>query len=74
MAGTIFGQPTGKWQLGTDVRGHEAALGPKFIGESPIYSYPGGSVQVPQRAALGTSPLAWMLVGVAAYLLMRKKG
>lgn len=71
---TIFNNPVGKWQLGTDVGGHEAALGPKFIGETPIYSYPGGSVRLSERAALGTSPLGWIIVGaVIGYLLTSHK-
>lgn len=71
---TIFNNPVGKWGLGTDVRGREAALGPKFIGETPIYSYPGGSMQLPERVALETSPLSWLAIGaVITYLLMKPK-
>ena len=74
MAGTIYGQPVGKWQLGTDVRGHEAALSGKWIGETPTVSYPGVSVQLPERAALETSPLGWLALGaVISYLLTRPK-
>ena len=70
MTGTIFGQPTGKWQLGTDVGGREAALMGKWIGEAPLY--PTMAVQTP---SLATSPLGWLALGAAiVYLLTRKKG
>ncbi len=73
-SGTIFGNPTGKWQLGTDVGGQEAALSGKWIGETPVMSYPGGSIQVPERVAVGTSPLGWVLIGaVLGYLLLKPK-
>lgn len=74
MAGTIFGKQIGKWQLGTDVRGREVALMGKWIGLQPVYSYPGGSIQLPERAALETSPLGWLVLGaVVSYLLMKPK-
>jgi len=71
---TIFNNPVGKWALGTDVQGQEAALGGKWIGETPSVSYPSMAVQVPERAALETSPLGWLLVGaLVGYVLMRPK-
>lgn len=73
-SGTIYGNPTGRWSLGSDVGGQEAALSGKWIGLQPVYSYPGGSIQVPERAALTTSPLGWVLIGaVLGYLLLKPK-
>lgn len=71
---TIFNNPVGKWQLGTDVGGREAALMGKWIGETPSMSYPSMALQVPERAALTTSPLGWILLGAVVYcVLMRPK-
>lgn len=74
MAGTIFGQQQGKWQLGTDVGGQEAALSGKWIGETPTVSYPSMGVPIPERVAVDTSPLGWLLMGaLISYVLTRPK-
>jgi len=72
MSGTIYGQPVGKWQLGTDVQGQEAALSGKWVGEATSVSYPSMALQTP--ATLETSPLGWVIVGaLISYLLMSRK-
>lgn len=74
MAGTIFGRQVGKWQLGTDVGGQEAALSGKWVGEAPSVSYPSVAVRPPERAVMGTSPLGWLVLGaVISYVLTRPK-
>jgi len=73
-SGTIFGNPTGRWSLGSDVQGQEAALSGKWIGETPSVSYPSMAVQVPERLAVDAAPLAWLVLGgLITYLLIKPK-
>ena len=47
---TIFGEPIGKWTLGTtDTHGTEAALSGKFIGDTIAVDYPTVAVRVPEK-------------------------
>ena len=64
MAGTIFGRPVGKWQLGTDVGGQEAALSGKWIGLS-----------IPERRYLSTTGVAeGVVIGlVLAWIFWKRK-
>jgi len=65
--GTIYGQPVGRWALGTIApNGTEAALSGKFIGEAPTKSYPSYSVGIPERLQVSPDLLMGILIGVAA--------
>jgi len=73
MSATIFGQPQGKWMVGSIApQGAETALSGKFIGECPMINYPTLSVKVPERQALGDSLLGLGIIAAALYYVLKK--
>jgi hypothetical protein len=72
-SGTIFGQPQGKWIVGSIApQGAETALSGKWIGEYPMVNYPALSVKVPERQVLGESLLGIGIVLAALYYVIKK--
>ena len=62
---TIFGEPVGKYQLGTsDDSGHERALLGKFIGEEPSVSLSTLDIRIPERQRLVVSSAGDVVLGV----------
>ena len=73
MSATIFGQPQGKWIVGSIApQGTETALSGKVIGEYPVVDYPALSVRVPERQALGDSLLGLGIIAAALYYVLKK--
>lgn len=71
-SGTIFGNPTAKWLLGSDRGGREAALGAKWLGEDIVVSYPGMDVRVPERLEVDGFPLGLAVGALVVYLWLKK--
>lgn len=72
-SGTIFGQPQGKWIVGSIApQGAETALSGKWIGEYPMINYPTLSVKVPERTGLGGSLLGIGIVLAILYYVIKK--
>ena len=73
MSATIFGQPQGKWMVGSIApHGSETALSGKVLGECPMINYPTLSVKVPERQALGDSLLGLGIIAAALYYGLKK--
>ena len=73
MSATIFGQPQGKWIVGSIApQGAETALSGKVIGECPMINYPTLSVKVPERQTLGDSLLGLGIIAAALYYVLKK--
>jgi len=73
MSATIFGQPQGKWMVGSIApRGTETALSGKWIGEKPSVNYPALSVQVPERLNMPFHPILLMLALKFLYPRLKK--
>ena len=68
---TAFGEMVGKFQLGTDSGGLEAALGPRFIGEAPALSLSTLDIRTPERR-VGLSPLSDALLGAIIGIVLTK--
>jgi len=73
VSATIFGQPQGKWMVGSIApRGAETALSGKVIGEHPVVEYPTLSVRVPERQDLGDSLFGLGIIAAALYYVLKK--
>jgi len=73
MNKTIFGEPIGKYALGTyDDSGLEAALGPKIIGETPVVSLSGLNVPIPERPRLEITSLGEVVIGAIIGVALSK--
>ena len=70
---TIFGEPVGKWALGTtDTQGTEVALSGKFIGDTVAIDYPTVAVRVPERTGLSENILGLAIIAALGYYAFRK--
>lgn len=70
---TIFGEPAGKYALGSPVNnGLEAALGPKFIGELPVVSLSVLNVPIPERQKLEITNVGELVLGVVIGVALSK--
>ena len=73
MAGTIFGKQAGKYQLGSPVNnGLESALGPKFIGETPVISLSVLNVPIPERQRLEITNVSGIVLGALIGVALSK--
>ena len=73
MNKTIFGEPAGKYALGSPVNnGLEAALGPKFIGETPVVSLSVLNVPIPERQRLEIANVGGIVFGVLIGVALSK--
>ena len=68
---TAFGEMVGKFQLGTDSGGLEAALGPRFIGEAPALSLSTLDIRTPERR-VGLSTTTDIILGVVIGVILTK--
>ena len=72
-SGTIFGQPQGKWMVGSIApQGSETALSGKWIGENPSFTYPALSVQMPERVGVSIHPIFIVLALKYLYSKLKK--
>ena len=70
---TIWGEPVGKYALGSPVNdGLEAALGPKIIGETPVVSLSGLNVPIPERQGLEVSDMGNLVLGALIGVALSK--
>lgn len=70
---TIWGEPVGKYQLGTyDDTGFETALLGKTIGEKPVFSLSVLNVPIPERQKLEISDMGNLVLGAVIGVALSK--